>query len=501
MASRPALVDASTTTRLHTSEALRADEVSGRAGFRLPFGDRVDTFVMYVTFLGDVLFATLGLLVAWWWTGTDGRDTAPFWLLASFVPTLILLLSLGKLYRSDLNRRTIDDIATIEAMVALASLLFMTVMLWRQISYVGASGLKLWICTAAAIPFGRVVVMLVRRVLNLSTRLAAPTLIVGNGRIAHQIVERLKASPEYGLRPIGLLDVEAPQSRNDESPDFVIPYAGSPEELESVVEDTGAQNIVIAFSRSRDEVLTDVVHIAHRLGLRVWVVPRMFDTIGERARIEHIGGLPLLALAYTNPNGWQFTAKHVSDRVVAGLGLLMISPLFLTLMLLVRLSSPGPIFFGQDRVGRDGKVFKCLKFRSMRPPRASDAQFELQTGAAPGGVEGVDRRTKIGKIMRATSLDELPQLINVIRGDMSLVGPRPERPEFVELFEMQIRRYGDRHRVKAGVTGWAQVHGLRGQTSIADRAEWDNYYIENWSLVLDVKILALTVAAVLRGSE
>jgi exopolysaccharide biosynthesis polyprenyl glycosylphosphotransferase len=246
-------------------------------------------------------------------------------------------------------------------------------------------------------------------------------------------------------------------------------------------------------------MLTRIIHLAHQKGLRVWVVPRMFDVVGERARVEHVGGLPLLALPHTSPRGWQFTAKHVSDRVVAGLGLLAISPLFLTLMVLVKASSPGPIFFGQQRIGRDGQIFDCLKFRSMRGPRASDAAFELGTGSAPGGIEGVDRRTKIGKILRATSMDELPQLINVLKGEMSLVGPRPERPEFVELFEIQIRRYGERHRVKAGITGWAQVHGLRGQTSIADRAEWDNYYIENWSLALDLKILALTVlAAVLR---
>jgi lipopolysaccharide/colanic/teichoic acid biosynthesis glycosyltransferase len=124
-----------------------------------------------------------------------------------------------------------------------------------------------------------------------------------------------------------------------------------------------------------------------------------------------------------------------------------------------------------------------------------------KTGTAPGGVEGADRRTKIGKILRATSLDELPQFINVLKGQMSLVGPRPERPEFVELFEAQVQRYGERRRVRAGVTSWAQVHGLHGQTSIADRAEWDNYYIENWSLALDLKILALTIPAVLRRAE
>jgi lipopolysaccharide/colanic/teichoic acid biosynthesis glycosyltransferase len=166
-------------------------------------------------------------------------------------------------------------------------------------------------------------------------------------------------------------------------------------------------------------------------------------------------------------------------------------------MVLVRLSSPGPIFFRQPRVGRDGRVFDCLKFRTMREPTDSFADFKLKDGAAPGGVEGADRRTTIGRFLRSTSLDELPQLINVLKGEMSLVGPRPERPVFVELFDMQIRRYGERHRVRAGMTGWAQVHGLRGQTSIADRVEWDNYYIENWSLALDLKILLMTLPAVL----
>jgi lipopolysaccharide/colanic/teichoic acid biosynthesis glycosyltransferase len=137
----------------------------------------------------------------------------------------------------------------------------------------------------------------------------------------------------------------------------------------------------------------------------------------------------------------------------------------------------------------------------MRPPDDSDARLALHRGSAPGGVEGTDRRTWIGKLIRSSSLDELPQLINVVEGNMSLVGPRPERPEFVDVFNAQIRRYGERHRVKAGMTGWAQVHGLRGQTSIGDRAEWDNFYIENWSLWLDVQILAMTIPAVFRRAE
>jgi len=163
----------------------------------------------------------------------------------------------------------------------------------------------------------------------------------------------------------------------------------------------------------------------------------------------------------------------------------------------IRLSSPGPALFRQRRVGRDGHEFDLLKFRTMRPPQTTD-EFAPRSGYAPGGVEGTDRRTRLGRFLRETSLDELPQLINVLRGDMSLVGPRPERPEFVKLFSTEVHRYEDRHRVKSGLTGWAQVNGLRGQTSIADRVEWDNYYIQNWSLRFDLRIIGLTIAEVLR---
>ena len=282
---------------------------------------------------------------------------------------------------------------------------------------------------------------------------------------------------------------------------FDVPYLGATDNLENAVRATGAEELIVAPSSVPDEQLARTALLAHHLGLQVRVVPRLKDAIGVGARVEHLGGVPLIVLYHVDPKGWHIALKHAFDRVAAGLGLLVISPVLIVLALLVKFSSPGPILFGQDRIGRDGKVFACLKFRSMRPVDPADADFTPTAGTAPGGVEGADRRTRIGKIMRQTSLDELPQLINVLRGEMSMVGPRPERPSFVDLFEMQIRRYGDRHRVKAGITGWAQVHGLRGQTSIADRAEFDNYYIENWSLRLDFKILILTALAVLRSPE
>jgi lipopolysaccharide/colanic/teichoic acid biosynthesis glycosyltransferase len=165
--------------------------------------------------------------------------------------------------------------------------------------------------------------------------------------------------------------------------------------------------------------------------------------------------------------------------------------------LAIRLTSPGPALFRQRRVGRDGRHFEVLKFRTMHV-RPTAAAFIPPDGCAPGGIEGDDRRTSIGRFLRDTSLDELPQLINVLRGEMSLVGPRPERPEFVKRFGLEISGYDDRHRVKSGITGWAQVNGFRGQTSIADRIEWDNHYIENWSLWFDLRILLLTAVEVLR---
>ena len=185
--------------------------------------------------------------------------------------------------------------------------------------------------------------------------------------------------------------------------------------------------------------------------------------------------------------------KRLFDIVAALLGLALFGLPMLVVAAWIRLDSPGPVFFRQVRVGRHGKVFRIHKFRTM----SVDAERR-----GPQLTVGDDARvTRVGRVLRANRLDELPQFLDVLAGDMSLVGPRPERPEFVELFDAQIRRYGERHRVKAGVTGWAQVNGLRGQTSIADRAEWDNYYIENWSVALDIKILALTVLAVMRRAE
>jgi exopolysaccharide biosynthesis polyprenyl glycosylphosphotransferase len=356
-----------------------------------------------------------------------------------------------------------------------------------------------WVLSILLVHAGHLAAALGQRWARTRSVVATPTLIVGGGVVARKIAERLMSDRQYGLRPIGFLDVEASPAASLATG---LPVLGRPSDLEAVAHVTGAHHVVLAFSSTADRAFVPLLRRTKRANMEVSLVPRMFESMNDRVSYEAFGGIPVLGLRGTDPLGWRFTVKHALDRVLAALLLLLTAPVMLALAALVRLSSPGPALFTQPRVGRDGQVFDVLKFRSMRCESAPpDQHFEPRAGTAPGGVEGLDRRTRIGRLMRRTSLDELPQLINVLKGDMSLVGPRPERIEYVEKFRRDIERYGDRDRVKAGITGWAQVHGLRGQTSIADRAEWDNFYIENWSLRLDLRILAMTVLAACRSTE
>lgn len=496
---------ATTTPRLHAAPPL----VLPRPSLRQRVAEYLRNEGGYValTVSLDVWAGFWSVFLAHWMIDhNDALGVFPWtWL---FIPFMVVLLGARSMYQRRLSDRFLDEFEPVETSVAVAAMLTLGVIMYAVPAfepgttvpeYVRPSDVmvRIWLLAAVLVPLVRFTRSLAQRYLRRKFSFGKPAIVVGSGPIAHQIITRMTQVPDYGLRPVGIIDDTRPANIVAEG----VQYLGTTDNLERAVVQTGAEKLIIAHSAVSDEKLAIIAQRAHHLGMMVRVVPRMMDVVGVGAKIEHMGGIPLMTLSHTDPTGWQFALKHAIDRSCAAVGLVLISPLFLTLMLLVRLSSPGPIFFGQDRIGRDGKVFQCLKFRSMRPADPAAAAFTVKDGAAPGGVEGEDRRTWIGKIMRKTSMDELPQLLNVVKGHMSLVGPRPERPEFVELFEMQIRRYGDRHRVKAGMTGWAQVHGLRGQTSIADRAEFDNFYIENWSILLDMKILALTVLAVLRSAE
>jgi exopolysaccharide biosynthesis polyprenyl glycosylphosphotransferase len=417
-----------------------------------------------------------------------------------FPPLTLALLWARGLYRRRLRTQILDAIAPLAGVISVSA---MILIVGDVIASGTGTGYQLiaraWLFALLYVSAGRVVLLLNQQAARTRGLLAQPALIIGSGEIAAHLARRLRERPEFGLEPVGFLDGDAPDS-------FLIggrsiPLLGRLSDLPRVLADTAAVHVIFAFSNTPDRSMLPYVRECEARGLSTWVIPRLFDAVNERVALEHLGGMPLLSLRHVDPKGRQFAVKHAFDRVVAPLLLVVLAPLMAAVALAVRLGSPGPILFRQTRIGRDGQVFDLLKFRSMRADVREGPKWLPSGGCAPGGVEGADRRTKVGYWLRRTALDELPQLLNVVRGEMSLVGPRPERPEFVELFATDIDRYSERHRVKSGITGWAQVNGLRGQTSVADRVEWDNYYIENWSLWLDLKVLATTIPALFRRAE
>jgi exopolysaccharide biosynthesis polyprenyl glycosylphosphotransferase len=427
--------------------------------------------------------------------------------LLALPPLVMLLLYLRGLYRTRLRALVLDGIVPVVSAVSVAAMTVAMIGLFANGGMPTHAWVRAWLYGTIAVVTGRALLSLTQRWARARRIVAKPVLIMGAGVVGAQVARRLDNHPEYGLVPVGFLD-EDPRSVAEVGGRDV-PVLGTVEDLDDTVTRTGVKNLIVAFSSVTDERVSRLIQRCQELGVEVSVVPRMFDTINNRVGYETVGGLPLMSFTTINPRGAQFAIKHALDRIFALVLLFVLAPLILCSALAVRLSSRGPVLFRQRRVGRDGKAFDLYKFRSMRlfpgggtvPDDAGPLEFLLGGDTAPGGVEGDDRRTLVGRLLRRTSLDELPQLLNVVRGEMSIIGPRPERPEFVELFMNDIVRYGDRHRVKSGITGWAQVHGLRGQTSLAERVEWDNYYIAHWSLGLDVKILALTLAALFHNAE
>jgi exopolysaccharide biosynthesis polyprenyl glycosylphosphotransferase len=355
---------------------------------------------------------------------------------------------------------------------------------------------ELWLLTTIAMCGARLTMQFVQRRGRRRGALMTPALIVGTSG-GRDVVRRLLDKPEHGLRPVGFLAADPMPGAAHVV--MGVPVLGGADDLVEACADTGAGHVILAFEYERDHRLAELVKRCHGLGVGVSVVPRLYESVSERGQLDHIGGLPLFSPRAVDPRGRQFTVKHAIDRVVALLGLIVLSPLLVAVALAVRASSPGPVLFRQRRVGRDGSIFELLKFRTMLT--GGDERFTPSAGVAPGGIEGADRRTRVGRWLRASSLDELPQLVNVLKGEMSLIGPRPERPEFAEQFAHEIQAYDDRHRVRSGITGWAQANGLRGQTSISDRIEFDNYYINNWSPGLELRTVALTFAEVVRLRE
>ena len=313
-------------------------------------------------------------------------------------------------------------------------------------------------------------------------------LVVGAGGLGREVTEKLLAHREHGLLVVGFLDDDPGKSGKRI---LGLPVLGPTRDIERVVAEHDVDQVFVALPLEAHRKMMRVLQAVGSECVEVKLVPDILQYAAIKASLEDLDGTPIINLTQVPLQGWSSLVKRVVDLGFSAAGLLAVAPAYPLVALAIWLEDRGPIFYRQERMGLDGRPFNIWKFRSMR------VDAEASTGPV-WAVEGDPRRTRFGGFLRRWSLDELPQLWNVLKGDMSLVGPRPERPSFVHEFKRHLPQYMLRHRVKAGITGWAQVHGWRGNTSVRKRLEYDLYYVENWSLGLDFKILWMTVRHGLR---
>lgn len=335
--------------------------------------------------------------------------------------------------------------------------------------------------TLSTVMMGRVLVFKATQLARRRGYDLEDTLIVGSGPVGVKVAEGLTENHEFGLAPYGFVD------RFDD--DLPYPTVGRPEELLEILATTHIRHVVLAFGSSTESELVSYIRQAVDLPVTFYVVPRFFELGSSGCLVGHeVDGFSLTPLRRAGHSHGTWPAKRAFDLCVASAMLLFTFPVMVACAVAVKLSSPGPVFFRQVRVGFNGRPFEILKFRSMRE---NDDSETLWTADAD------DRVTSVGRFLRKSHLDELPQIINVLKGEMSIVGPRPERPHFVEKFSDSIDGYEYRHRVPVGITGWAQVNGFWGDSSLESRVRLDNRYIENWSLWRDLVISLRTVPTLL----
>jgi exopolysaccharide biosynthesis polyprenyl glycosylphosphotransferase len=342
-----------------------------------------------------------------------------------------------------------------------------------------------WAFTIVLVTLGRLLNSRLRWSLQSQGVGAARVLIVGTGETGRMVLRAIRRSPGLGYEVVGMVSQDSKAEKAD------VPVLGTTEELPSLIASEAIDEVIIALPEATSGEMLPIISDCHRAKVATRVYPSAFQLITSDLSIGHLGGLPLLTVRDTVLRGWRLTLKRAMDVVGSTVGLVLLSPFLLLLALLIKLDSAGPAFYTQERMGLDEKRFQVIKFRSMKEGAEDETGPVWATKEDP-------RRTRFGAFLRRFSLDELPQFINVFLGEMSLVGPRPERPMFVEQFKQVIPRYVERHQEKAGMTGWAQVNGLRGDTSIVERTKYDLYYIENWSIFFDLKILIRTAFTFLR---
>jgi exopolysaccharide biosynthesis polyprenyl glycosylphosphotransferase len=406
-------------------------------------------------------------------------------LMAALIFSILIVLFFYRQYYMPRAVSRVDQFYSVFAGVSIGTMMAVAISVFTfknsifEVDFPRAMIIYIWVLSIILIMLGRIAHQATRSRLSDRGMGRDRLLIVGTGEVARIILQRIQWSPQLGYDLVGVVNGEA-----DEHEVLGVPVIGEPEDLPELIEEFGVDEVIVAMPEKGHREVMGVISYCERGRVSIKVFPDFFQFIASEADIDDLGGLPLLSIRDYAMRGYQLIFKRIMDLFGAVIGLILLSPFMLLTALAIKLESPGPVFFIQERMGLDGKPFLMIKFRSMRHDAEKDG---------PGWTTKDDpRRTKLGTLMRKLEMDELPQFINVMLGEMSLIGPRPEQTYYVNLFRENVPGYMERHREKAGMTGWAQVNGLRGDTSILERTKYDIWYTENWSILLDVKILLRT---------
>lgn len=465
---------------------------------------RNDLLIPFLTMFSDIIAFEAAFLLSYWlrffspitkdFEITLGIPPVETYITASliFIPIFLLVFRSRKLYGARRNIHISDEFFVLVRMITIGMMIMMSAtFFYREFSFSRGVFILLWITSIITVTTGRFFTIEFEKWLYRNRKELKSIVIIGKNKTAEQIFQLFTQNLALGFEVLGYYsETEAEKS----SPLAQCRYLGATSKLSNDILPLRIQSAFVALSHNEQELLIDLLRNTEGQNIEFMMIPDMLELMTSRLRIYEIEGIPFLKLKDIPMTTWNRILKRTFDIIFSILALVVAFPFMLLIALVIKITSPGPIFYIQERIGLDGVLFPLIKFRSMR------IDAEKNTGPVRN-KKNDDRATFIGKILRRTSLDELPQLFNVLIGQMSVVGPRPERPFFVEQFKNNIPKYLERHRVKTGMTGWAQVNGLRGDVPIEDRTKFDIYYVENWSLVFDIKIILKTIRAVVFAKD
>ncbi len=454
------------------------------------------SFQVWCTCFGDLLALFLSFLTAYWVRFSELIVAAPHGIppfgeylraLLIVIPVYLWVFRSYGLYQPGRQGRRVEEIFTVLKGVTMGSLLLMALtFFYREFSYSRVFLVFLWFFVGFWVSLFRYGLIQWTYRLRREAKDLHRVLVVGANRNARNLILWAKQNPHLGREIEGVLS-EAKEGVGKHLEG--IPIIGTLEECEQMVEKIHPDEVIVADPNLPKEKIADLLLRCEDGLVSFKVAADLYGIVTSNLDVEYIASVPLLGLrSLPLDDPWNRAAKRLFDLLVSLSLVLVTAPLCLVAIIAIKVTDGGAVFYGQERVGQDGKHFVLYKFRTMRP--------DAEKGTGPVWAKTEDERcTPIGRALRRFNIDELPQLWNVLKGDMSLVGPRPERPHFVNQFRNEIPRYMVRHKIKSGITGWAQVNGLRGNTSLQERIKYDLYYAENWSLLFDLEILFMTLFA------